>query len=220
MRGSITLLVAALLLVAGGAFADVSGPDAFERLEGRWSNAAQVQRLPADVARRASPGRPWLDSQYARFVRFPAPQLGELVYYMEWRAGGPEGEITRQRIWAFRHRGTAAPTMRFYVTERPDLWAASAADPALLATLAKDRLPEYPPGCEVVFARRGGGWEGAIPPEACVIVARQSQRRMTIAARVTLDGDRWHYDEAGTLDDGTKAFVVPEGHRYVFLRVP
>jgi hypothetical protein len=52
----------------------------------------------------------------------------------------------------------------------------------------------------------------------CVITARQSQRRMTIDARITLARDGWRYDEAGTLDDGRKSFVVPEGFRYEFAR--
>lgn len=212
------ILRAGLLLAALGLGGAAAAPGAFERLEGTHSNDAQMRSLAADVARTPSPGKPWVDAQYARVVRFPMPTLGELVYYMEWRAGGPKGEITRQRIWAFRDLSTDRPRMRFYVADRPELWAAAAGDPALLQQLAKAGLPEYPPGCEVVFVRTADGWDGVIPREACVIVARQSQRRMTIDARITLDRDGWKYDESGTLDDGRRSFVVPEGFRYEFAR--
>jgi hypothetical protein len=211
-----TGLRAALLLAALGLAGAAPAPDAFGRLEGSHDNAAQMRALGADVARTAAPGKPWVDAQYARLVRFPRAELGELVYYMEWRAGGPTGEITRQRIWAFRNLGTDRPSMRFYVADQPDLWAAAAGDPALLQQLAKAGLPEYPPGCEVVFRRTGEGWDGVIPRDACVIVARDSRRRMTIDARITLERDGWKYDESGTLDDGRRAFLVPEGFRYEF----
>lgn len=219
MRDEVTVgrgLRAAVVLAALGLAGAATAPGAFERLEGAHSNSAQMRALDAAVARTPTPGRPWVDAQHARFVRFPMPSLGELVYYMEWRAGGPTGDITRQRIWAFRDLGTERPKMRFYVVDRPDVWAVAAADPALLQQLAKGGLPEYPPGCEVVFSRTPDGWDGVIPREACVIVARQSQRRMRIDARVTLERDGWKYDESGTLDDGKPSFVVPEGFRYEF----
>lgn len=212
------VLRAGVLAAAVGLAGAGAAPEAFERLEGAHSNDAQMNSLPADVARVPSPGKPWVDAQYARLIRFPMPELGELVYYMEWRAGGPKGELTRQRIWAFHDLRTKQPRMRFYVTGEPGLWAAAAGDPALLQKLAKAGLPEYPKGCEVLFTRTKRGWDGVIPRDGCVIVARQSQRQMTIEARVTLDGERWLYDESGTLDDGRKAFVVPEGHRYEFTR--
>jgi hypothetical protein len=209
-------LRAAVLLAAVGLAGATPAPDAFGRLAGSHDNAAQMRALGADVARTASPGKPWVDAQYARLVRFPRAELGELVYYMEWRAGGPAGEITRQRIWAFKDLGTDKPRMRFYVADQPGLWAAAAGDPALLQQLAKAGLPEYPPGCEVVFSRTADGWDGVIPRDACVIVARESGRRMTIDARITLERDGWKYDESGTLDDGRRAFLVPEGFRYEF----
>jgi hypothetical protein len=212
-------LRAAVLLATVALAGAAPAPDAFGRLAGSHDNAAQMRALGADVARAAAPGKPWVDAQYARLVRFPRPELGELVYYMEWRAGGPTGEITRQRIWAFKDLGTDQPRMRFYVADQPGLWAAAAGDPALLQQLAKAGLPEYPPGCEVVFRRTADGWDGVIPRAACVIVARESGRRMTIDARITLERDGWNYDESGTLDDGRRAFLVPEGFRYEFRPV-
>jgi hypothetical protein len=213
------LLRGALALAALGLAGAAATPNAFQQLAGNHDNAAQMRALGADVARKPTPGSPWVDAQHARLVAFPQPALGELVYYMEWRAGGPTGEITRQRIWAFRDLGTERPRMRFYVVDQPALWTVAAGDPALLQQLSKAGLAEYPPGCEVVFRRTDEGWDGVIPRGACVIVARQSQRRMQIDARITLTRDGWQYDESGRLDDGRPSFVVPEGFRYEFVPV-
>lgn len=40
--------------------------------------------------------------QHARFVAVIAPAIGSHVLYLEWRNGGPEGAILRQRISSFR----------------------------------------------------------------------------------------------------------------------
>jgi hypothetical protein len=189
-------------------------------LAGRFDNAAQVAALPAEVAREPKPGKPWVDRQFARFVPFPAAELGEYVYYLEWRAGGPEGRISRQRVWAFLPAREGVTPMRFYTLERGEDWAAAEGDPVALAALSAAALLPYPDGCEVLFAVTGEGrFEGEIPGGACGIVARQSGRRMEILARISLGRESLQYDEAGLLEDGRAAFRVPEGYRYEFRRV-
>jgi hypothetical protein len=215
---SLSCSFAALLAAAAGsAFAaGVVGP---AELVGDFDNAAQVAALPTGVAREPRPGEHWVDAQFARFVPFPAPELGEHVYYLEWRAGGPEGRISRQRVWAFLPARDGVTPMRFYTLERGEDWAAAAGDPDALAVLSATTLLPYPDGCEVLFAAVGkGSFAGEIPAGACGIVARQSGRRMEIRARIALDRDGLEYDEAGLLDDGRAAFRVPEGYRYEFRR--
>lgn len=217
-EASVAAAVAALSLLAAGPSA-AAGRVAAENLAGEFDNAAQVAALPAEVSREPRPGQPWVDAQFARFVPFPATSLGQTVYYLEWRAGGPEGRITRQRVWAFLPPRDGVTPMRFYTLERGAEWAAAADDPAALAALAAETLLPYPEGCEVLFTAWGeSGFAGEIPAGACSIVARQSGRRMEIRARIALDGDRLEYDEAGLLEDGRAAFRVPEGYRYEFLR--
>lgn len=189
-------------------------------LEGSFDNARQMATLAPGTATKPTPGKPWVDAQYARFVRFEAPLLGEIVYYMEWRAGAADAPLTRQRVWAFSGTKGATPRMRFYTLDSPGLWSAAASDPGLLAQLSRAGLHEYPAGCELQFARRPDGrLEGRIPANACRITARESKRTMTIDAAIVLGRDGFVYDEAGTLDDGRKAFVVPEGFRYQFDRL-
>jgi len=210
-------IAAVLAGAAGAAFA--AGPAGPADLAGQFDNAAQVEALPAEVAREPKPGQPWVDPQFARFVPFPAADLGEHVYYLEWRAGGPEGRISRQRVWAFLASREGVTPMRFYTLERGEDWAAAAGDPAGLVSLAATTLLPYPEGCEVLFKPAGDGqFAGEIPAGACSIQARQSGRRMEIRARISLGADTLHYDEAGLLEDGRAAFRVPEGYRYEFRR--
>ena len=197
-----------------------AGPVGPADLAGEFDNFAQVAALPAEVSREPRPGEPWVDRQFARFVPFPAAEIGEHVYYLEWRAGGPAGRISRQRVWAFLSARNGVTPMRFYTLERGEDWAAAAGDPALLAALSAETLLPYPAGCEVLFRPVGDGrFAGEIPAGECGIVARQSGRRMEIRARIGLAGDRLEYDEAGLLPDGRAAFRVPEGYRYEFRRV-
>ncbi len=212
---AMTLLTAVL-----AAAASMAGAGEPASLAGDFDNLAQVRALPHGVAREPTPGQPWVDHQFARFIPFAAPALGEQVYYLEWRAGGPEGPVSRQRVWAFLPRRGEVTPMRFYTLARGEDWAAAAADPAALAALSTQALLAYPEGCEVLFApaRDGGLLTGEIPAGACSIVARQSGRRMEIRARISLEGDRLEYDEAGLLEDGRAAFRVPQGFRYEFRR--
>jgi len=216
-RVTVLLPVATLYAgLAGAQAAPVVGPAA---LAGSFDNAAQVAALPEAVSREPQPGQPWLDPQFARFVPFPAPDLGEFVYYLEWRAGGPAGRISRQRVWAFQAPREGVTPMRFYTLERGDDWAAAADDPAALAVLSAATLLPYPEGCEVAFTPTAeGAFAGEIPAGGCSILARQSGRRMEIRARISLGRDGLEYDEAGLLEDGRAAFRVPEGYRYEFRR--
>ena len=215
-RGALAVVLAIALVPDYSVAGESVGPDL---LAGEFDNLAQSSSLPPEVLREPKPGQPWVDLQFARFVPFPAADLGEHVYYLEWRAGGPEGRISRQRVWAFLTAREGVTPMRFYTLERGEDWTAAAGDPAGLVSLAATTLLPYPEGCEVLFKTTGDGqFAGEIPAGACSIQARQSGRRMEIRARISLGADTLHYDEAGLLEDGRAAFRVPEGYRYEFRR--
>jgi hypothetical protein len=215
-RGALAVVLAIALGPGYSVAGESVGPDL---LAGEFDNLAQSSSLPPEVLREPKPGQPWVDLQFARFVPFPAADLGEHVYYLEWRAGGPEGRISRQRVWAFLTAREGVTPMRFYTLERGEDWAAAAGDPAGLVSLAATTLLPYPEGCEVLFKTTGDGqFAGEIPAGACSIQARQSGRRMEIRARISLGADTLEYDEAGLLEDGRAAFRVPEGYRYEFRR--
>lgn len=189
-------------------------------LEGAWSNEDQYAFAPEDLKRPPAPGRPydWLDLQQADFYTVDAPQIGEHVTYLEWR--GADGAISRQRIWAFREGEDGALTgMDFYTFADPEPYAGRGGETGAFAGLSPDDLIGYPDGC--TLEAREPAWHGyvlEVSAEDCVITAR-SGREMGIAAVIEIAPRRVSYREAGILDDGRYAFLVPGGPAYEFKRV-
>ncbi|MGJ3232087.1 MAG: chromophore lyase CpcT/CpeT [Oceanicaulis sp.] len=197
------------------------GGDAVALLAGAWSNADQYAFAPEDLKRPPAPGRPydWIDLQHAEFHPVEAPAIGAHVLYLEWRSGAADGEISRQRIWAFREaEGGALSGMDFYTFADPEPYAGRGAEPGAFADLTADDLIAYPEGC--TLQARNPAWDGhvlEVSADDCVITAR-SGRTMGIEARVEIAPDRVSYREAGILEDGSYAFLVPGGPAYEFRR--
>jgi hypothetical protein len=138
------------------------------------------------------------------------------VVYLEWRNSGPEGEISRQRIWAFRMEDRGEVRMDFYAFKAPDRFAG--APPAAFAALTQEDLIGYGPACALRVTPTGDTtFDAGIRPEECRIIA-QSGREMGIGARVTLMSTGLLYSEEGLLADGGYAFKVPGGPPYEFRK--
>jgi len=143
MRSS---LLACVLLV-GCATQPVNVPvdpvDALvDGLTGEFTTAAQVAALPADFARVPTPGQRWVDGQYAVMREFPAPAADERAIYLEWRKDGPEGEISRQRVWTFAPGAEGSILMRFYTLAAPADWVGQSDDQR--GELARDGMLNGP----------------------------------------------------------------------------
>lgn len=198
------------------------GGDAVALLSGAWSNAEQYAFIPEDLKRPPAPGHPyeWIDLQYAQFHPVNAPHIGEHVVYLEWRADGPDGEISRQRIWAFREAPDGALSgMDFYTFADPGPYAGRGGEPDAFAGLTNDDLIGYPDGC--TLTARVPDWAGHVldvSPQDCVIAAR-SGRNMGIEAHIEIARHHLSYREAGHLQGGGYAFMVPGGPPYEFKRV-
>jgi hypothetical protein len=183
------------------------------RLEGRYDNGAQY--AAADPALKVPPSvaGKWLDFQHATFTRVAAPLLGGTVVYLEWRSAGPEGAISRQRIWRFFDTADGV-AMDFYTIDRPERFAGKAAVPGAFAGLGPGDLKSYGPACS---ARFGADGRGRVDPARCVITAN-SGRTMAIRADIGIGGTIVSYSEAGILADGRFAFAVPPTEPYRFVR--
>lgn len=196
---------------------------AWSVLEGAWSNQPQYDAAPDALKRDPAPGHPydWLDLQYAEFFTVEAPQLGEAVVYLEWRAGAPDGPISRQRIWVFHDDAQGRPAgMDFYTFADPDPYAGRGAQAGAFTDLSLADMIGYPDGCTLradLSAAEQVVFEA--DPNDCVITAR-SGRAMGIRARITLGPDRLAYSEAGVLGDGSYAFLVPGGERLAYQFTP
>lgn len=188
-------------------------------LAGDWDNRAQFAAAPDALKMPPSVDGEWLDLQHATFTRVDAPAIGDHVLYLEWRKGGPEGEISRQRIWSFRSDPTDGLRMDFYAFIDGKPYTGKSNEDGAFATLTSDTLRGYGPACALRFDLSPAGFEGAISVQECTITAA-SGRRMGINARVALTADgTLEYQESGVLDNGRYAFRVPPTEPYRFQRI-
>lgn len=190
-------------------------------LEGVYSNARQFAETDESLRRPPAAGHPydWIDQQHAAFYRVDAPALGDHVVYLEWRSGGPEGPISRQRLWSFRTDETGAPRMDFFTFVDPASYAGRGREADAFAAVQPSDLISYGEACALTVQPAANGQFAASIPETCAITAR-SGRRMRLEAAVMLAGTMLMYREQGVLDDGTIAFKVPGGPPYLFDRLP
>jgi hypothetical protein len=186
---------------------------------GEYDTKRQFEAAPLEWRREPAAGHPydWLDRQHAVFRWVQAPALGEHVLFLEWRRGGPEGPISRQRIWVFERRQDGW-VMDFYTLPASPATEATSMLDADFTTLRREQLTGYGAACSLKARRRGRAVEFSIPP-SCSIIAR-SGRRMRLAAVVRFEDRALRYREQGVLDDGAIAFLVPGrvGLDYVFKR--
>ena len=159
---AVLLTAAALVRVeaapAAHAASDAELDAVIDGLVGTWDNRAQYDAAPAALKAPPSVDGEWLDLQHARFTRVAAPALGTHVVYLEWRRGGPDGEISRQRLWSFRRDAAGRMVMDFFAFRDGAPYAGQGGSPRAFEAVTLDLLRAYPPGCELDFAPQGGGY--------------------------------------------------------------
>jgi hypothetical protein len=226
MRTAAASTLALVLLLSACARAPIApDPDPAARvaaaLAGAWDNAAQFAAAPAALKVPPSVEGDWLDLQHAAFFRVDAPRIGPQVIYLEWRRGGPDGGISRQRIWSFRSDADGTLRMDFFAFVDGAQFAGRGAEPGAFATLDRGALRGYDAACALRFVVSGdGAFVGRIGVDECSLVAA-SGRRMGIDATVALAADgTLEYRESGRLEDGRYAFRVPSTRPYRFRRLP
>lgn len=199
-------------------------PDPARALAGTWDNQAQYEAADPELHRPPAAGTPyeWLDRQHATFRIVEAPALagaGGTAVHLLWRSGGPDGPISRQRLWVFRpnpHSGRLE--MHFHAFLDPEPFADATPDSAAFRTLTIREVTTYPDRCVLPVRRTRHGFRAQIP-QFCEISAR-SGRTMTLSADIRLTRFALTYAEQGLLPDGSVAFRVPNPGPYVFTRLP
>lgn len=214
------LPLAALLLIGPSCQTFGAFPDPAWGLKGQWSNAAQFAAADPALHRPPAAGTPyeWLDHQHASFRIVEAPALsgaGGTAVHLVWRSGGPDGPISRQRLWVFRpHPNTGRLRMHFHAFLNAEPFATASPDSPLFRTLTLRDVTSYPDECALPVRVTRNGFRAHIP-DGCQITA-QSGRSMQLAADIRLEGKRLTYTEAGVLGDGSFAFKVPNPGPYLF----
>lgn len=190
-----------------------------QSLIGQWDNQAQIKAAPAELLRPPAAGNPypWVDGQSAQFFDVSAPKVAgpkDQAIYLIWRSGSGTGPISRQRLWVFRPQEGGEVLMDFYAFKTPEVFATAGPGSAAFKAVTLEDLIAYGPACSLPVIMTATGWTASIPA-TCSITAR-SGRRMTLSATLTLDGDRFSYQEHGLLETGAYAFKVPGGPAYHF----
>jgi hypothetical protein len=185
-------------------------------LEGEWSNATQYRNAPASLKVPPSVAGEWLDWQYAVFRKIDAPLIGTHVLYLEWRSGGPQGALSRQRIWSFRTDDAGKTRMDFYAFQDGLRWVAL--PPADYRALSPSALRGYGPQCALYVTASAAGLDGRITAAECTLTAA-SGRSMGIDATFSVANNLLRYQESGRLATGDYAFRVPPTMPYAFEKV-
>jgi hypothetical protein len=215
--GHVGLVLLVLMALHAPKSAALSPRELVDQLAGTWTNALQYRAAPDALKVEPSVDGEWLDLQYAAFHRVDAPAVGDLVLYLEWRRGAPDGDISRQRLWSFRTDADGVVRMDFHAFVDGEPYAGRGDEPGAFAAIERAALRSYAPECALRFVPVAGGWVGRIGADECRITAA-SGRTMGIDAEVSLGPDGvLEYREAGRLDDGRYAFRVPPTMPYRFV---
>ncbi|KAA5805258.1 hypothetical protein F1654_04570 [Alkalicaulis satelles] len=220
-------MIAALVLAFSGGHAgeiEREGQVMASLLAGVWSNAAQYEAADESLKRPPAAGHPydWLDLQHARFVSIDTPHIPGDAVYLEWREGGPDGPVSRQRLWVFHSEilpdESPLTGMDFYTFRDPAAFEGRTGWEDF-TDLTPDDLIGYPQACQLRPVSREGGETVLAVDEADCVITAQSGRTMGISARVSISFGRIAYSESGRLEDGEYAFKVPGAGAYHFERV-
>ncbi len=176
-------------------------------LAGRWDNELQTFFEPE----LAIPV-PLRHERLHVFVKpIDAPAFGKQSFYVEYRKGGEAGPVVRQRLW---HLSLDEDLMAI----RMATFAPKDAKPlegAWRQTIAPDLLKKdaFIPvtGCDIIWKRRGDGFNGETRPTACKLVTNADKRILTVSEFHDLSANIWEVRDVGVDEKGTRVFGGADG---------
>lgn len=213
-------MIRCLIVLAAGlglTACEAEPPQAFDPvalLVGNYSNAAQYAAADESLKIKPEIGdtRAWIDLQYASFQVVDVPAVPGVVIGLEWRKDAPDGDISRQRFWAFNMKESPG-LMYFYGFKKP----VDMRSPEALRALTMDDLISYGDACALPVVGIQGGYQLSIP-ETCRITT-QTGLDMVLSATIKQTGDTLTYEESGRIaTTGKQIFEVPGQMAYVFQR--
>lgn len=189
----------------------LDGAEIARWLEGRFDNGAQIEA-------EGDPARPHL---YVIHEGFTSESVPGALIYAQLHVGGPDGDVYRQRVYAFDGAGEDGRLrMGVYTLHDPQALAGEDGRAERLAALTADDLVRSDPACD--FHWQGGheGYAGEIEDGACRIISSRTGRELIITARFTIDADAFTHIEAGRFaDDSETAFDAPGGVPNIYDRL-
>jgi hypothetical protein len=171
-------------------------------LAGRWDNELQTFFEPE----LAIP-TPLRHERLHVFVKpIDAPAFGQQSFYVEYRKGGEAGPVVRQRLWhlSLDEELMAIRMATFAPKDTKPLEGAW--HQAIAADLLKKDAFIPVTGCDIIWKRRGDGFNGETRPTACKLVTNADKRILTVSEYHDLSADIWEVRDVGVDEKGTRVF--------------
>ena len=171
-------------------------------LAGRWDNELQTFFEPE----LAIPP-PLRHERLHVFVKpVDAPAFGKQSFYVEYRKGGEAGPVVRQRLW-YLSLDEELMAIRM-ATFAPKV--AKPLEGAWRQTITPDLLKKdaFIPvtGCDIIWKRRGDGFNGETRPTACKLVTNADKRILTVSEFHDVSANIWEVRDVGVDEKGTRVF--------------
>lgn len=149
--------------------------------------------------------------------RIAAPAFGQNVVYLEQRYGGPEGDITRQRVFSFEEDNQGIVTTAY---DFPDgaKYARADAVPQRLNDLTPADMYSFPTGCRIRWSKDNGQYAGTVKRADCRIESRSGRGDVFVDMVYQLSDDAYTLFEQGFNESGSFLFGTPAAH--VHHRLP
>lgn len=136
-----------------------------------------------------------------------------VLVYAQLHTGGPEGPVYRQRIYQFAD-GPGADgrlAMAVWTLRAPEAFADPGVRAERLASVTRDDLERFDPGCDFQWIVDGAQFRGEIVDGACLMDSRRTGRTLVITAEFTISADLFTHGEAGRYADDGQYTFAPEG---------
>jgi hypothetical protein len=177
--------------------------DLVTMLAGRWDNELQSffePELNVPLAQRH-------DRIHTIIRPLDNSPFGTNAFYVEYRLGGENGPVARQRIWSLSvDSQLAAIRLLGFSPKNGKSFEGAWRDPAKLTALSP---ADFDPitGCDVIWRRRADGFSGETRPGACkVVTTDNAQRVLTVTERHDLSATTWDVRDIGVDDRGARVF--------------
>lgn len=180
-----------------------------ELFGGEYNNTAQL-----DVLRDAKVP----ESQRHRSVaisaqRINAPQLGRLVYYVEYRNLSDGGTIFRRRLYNLRHDpGRNQLVLGLLIPSNSVSLGNKATDPSKVAEIVEADFVDLP-GCDLYLSQYGDGFRGSMEWAQCTYEPLPAMRvphttkRVISFTRMRFSAEQMHYSDT-IYDEETEARLI------------
>ena len=181
--------------------------DLGQMLAGRWDNEVQTffePEIGVPLAQRH-------DRLHTRIRSIEGGNFGPVALFVEYRSGGEDGVVVRQRVWTLSvDPNLAAVRLAAFAPKNGATIDAAWRDSAKLTAL---QFTDFVPvaGCDLIWRRRADGFSGETRPGACKVMTTSTPPRvLNVSERHDLSTTVWDVRDIGVDERGARVFGSAE----------